>query len=84
MARKLTNDDKLLMLWSLGKYNNALDDYRKLLRDYCLCRAEWSAVEEARRSAHFCGVGDETLLEIDLDVMESITDEELHEAVYGA
>ena len=80
---QMSRENALLMLWSMSKYNDAIDNYRKVNRNYCLCKAKWEEVEKARRNAHYCGVSDETLVEVDIEVMESITDEEVYEAVYG-
>lgn len=80
---RMDRADALLMLWSLSQFNNAIDNYRKVSRDYCLGRAKWEEVEAARKEAHYCGVNDETLVSVDIEVMNSITDDELMEAVYG-
>lgn len=81
--KRMDRENALLMLWSLSQFNDAIDNYRKVSRDYCLGRAKWEEVEAARKEANYCGIGNEKLLSIDLEVMESITDEELMEAVYG-
>lgn len=76
-------DRAMMILWCLSKRNEAIDAYRKVNRDYCLCRAKWEDVLEAKRNANYYGVSDEELVEVDIEVMDSITDEEVYEAVYG-
>lgn len=73
----------LMVLWCLSERNRADDNYAKTLRNYCLCRASWEDVQAARAEAHAHGISDDRLIEIDIEVQNSITDEELYEAVYG-
>lgn len=82
-AKKFTDNDKRMMLWCLSERNNAEDAYRKAQRNYCLYKGTWEEVQDCRRRAHYFGISDETLVEIDIEVMNSITDEELYEVVYG-
>lgn len=82
-AKKMTADDARLVLWALSKRNEAIEAYRDAQRRYCLCCENWDEVQQARRNAHYYGVTDETLVEVDIEVMNSITEEELLKAVYG-
>lgn len=79
----MTNEDKLLVLWSLSMYHESIKRYYTVTRNYCLGKATWEEVQAARKDAHFYGVNDEKLVSVDLDAMESITDEELYESIYG-
>lgn len=71
------------LLWCLIKKREAEENYAKAIREYCLYKCKWDDVEKARRDAHYYGVNDERLLEIDIDIQTSITDEEIMKAVYG-
>lgn len=82
-AKKMNANDARLVLWALSKRNEAIEAYRDAQRRYCLCCENWDEVQEARKTAHYYGVSDDMLVEIDIEVMNSITDEELLVAVYG-
>lgn len=82
--QRQSRENGLMILWAMSKANEAEDEYAKVLRRYCLCDAKWEDVENARKNAHYYGVSDDRLIEIDIDVQSSITDEELYKAVFGA
>lgn len=80
--KEMTNHDKLLVLWCLAKRNEIMDKYRKAIRQYCLTCENWDEVQAIRNEAHHNGISDEVLLDIDLDVQNGVTDEELLQALY--
>ena len=80
--KEMTNHDKLLVLWCLAKRNEIKDKYRKAMRQYCLTCENWDEVQAIRSEAHHNGITDDELLDIDLDVQNSITDDELIQALY--
>ena len=83
-TKKFDNHDKLLVLWCLSKRNDAEEAYRKAIRHYCLgINDNWDEVQKCRQEALRNGITDERLLEIDIEVANSITDEEIIKAVEG-
>ena len=76
-------ENGLLILWCLSERNNAREKYTKAVRKYCLTCENWAEVCEASANAHRHGISDEELIEIDIEVQNSITDEEIYAAVYG-
>ena len=69
------------IFWGIVQRNNAEDEYRRAVRRYCLTCENWDEVQKLRDKAHYYGVNDERLLEIDIEVQSSITDEEILEAI---
>lgn len=81
--KKMDNNDKLLALWSLSKANDAIEAYKKAVRKYCLTsrNSDWDAVLKARCDAYHCGVSDEVMIELDKEVINSISEADLLEVV---
>jgi len=78
---KQSEEFSKVLFWGLVKRNNAEDEYRKAVRRYCLTCENWDEVQRLRENAHYYGINDERLLEIDIEVQDSITDEEILEAI---
>ena len=76
-------DRGLMILWCLSQRNAAIDAYKKAVRKYCLTCENWNEVCKASAECHRNGVTDEELIEIDLEVQNDITDEDVLKAVYG-
>lgn len=84
MPKKTKKDRQergMLVFWALSMMADAEDEYRKAVRHYDLTCDNWEEVMDKRQKALFTGVSDERLLEIDIEVSNSITDEEIYEAV---
>lgn len=67
MARRFTQNDARLALWSMAQYNRAQDEYRAAVHHYLRYSDNWEQVQSARRNALYTGSSEETLLEIDLE-----------------
>lgn len=64
----------LMMLWSMSERNRAIDEYKKAVRRYCMTCDNWNEVCQASAKAHRHGVTDDELIEIDIEVTDSIAD----------
>ena len=72
---------RMLIFWTLSMRADAEDEYRKAVRHYYLFSDNWEEVLDKQKKARFVGVSDERLVEIDIEVMNGITDEEFREAI---